>query len=268
MLELTFYATLVLSIWIVGYSFKSLAVDLPQESLWDSPDTIAYRFNKETLTTGLTQLQELVKREDERFRHIDTKATNFYGIFGLCLAILTLIGPLILGLRGWHRKEEASASERYCTKRVVILYSCAVLALMLSFFFGMLSTQVQTFEPSKFLGFEVGSRYDVAPAVVYGEEYIRQDSDEYNRTLLAEYIKVYSRNVHGNDIKAKWLSQAQSFALAGGAFMSGVMLLVIMVIIFDPPRQGTPTTFPKLLRDLFRWSESSKEQKVPSRAKA
>lgn len=204
------------------------------------PDAVAGLFDKQTLASRLTLMQELVKQEDERFRHIDSKATTFFSVLGLSLTLLTALGGLVI--RVVNPGSNTSQCDPFLLRVFGAMYGGAILFFFLSFVWAMVSTQVSRGPSSNLLGLEVPSLYGLDPAVVYGERFARHHDEDYSRVLLAEYMKIHSRDIQANNIKASRLSQAQSLCFVGGLFVVGVMIMVTMIIVWGPPKEGKAET--------------------------
>ena len=223
---------------------------------------VADQANSETLPLALQEIKELLKREEGRFKHIDGKANNFFGMFGIALTLLMVLGPIFYRVGKKEHTEGLSSIPQCLGKKLGILYALAFIALLFSFSLAMFATQAVNRET--FLGFELGVRYDVNPVVVYGETYIAEDGYNYNRVLLAEYIEVYGKNVDANDLKATWLARAQTVSYAAGLLLLGFVLILTSTILFGPPKETSPNVSPswKWTREVLRWLMPSKRYKT------
>src|SRR5581483_4985771 len=60
-------------------------------------DTVAGLFEKDTVMARFALMEDLIKEEAERFRHLDNKATTVFSILGLSISVLTALSPFLLG---------------------------------------------------------------------------------------------------------------------------------------------------------------------------
>jgi hypothetical protein len=68
-----------------------------EQSLDAGQEEVIQRFkDRQTIPLAWQLTQNLLQKEDERFRHIDTKANAFLGMLGLALTVIaTIIGVLL-----------------------------------------------------------------------------------------------------------------------------------------------------------------------------
>lgn len=212
-----------------------LSVEQYQELGPGAPDEVAALFGESKVVSikdGLIYLQDLTRREDERFKHLDSKATTLYALLGLALTALAALGTFVM--RSFTGKKEQGNSwvEHYVFRKVSWLYILASAILCLSFLLAMGATQVSF---SNFLGFELGMRHEIDPRMVYGYENL--GSEKYNQLLLAEYIKLYEMNLHSNNVKAAWLSGAQALSFSAIILLFGAFVMIAAIILRGPPPQ-------------------------------
>lgn len=197
--------TLVAGIVTIGFALYVSLPTFPAPKPLPSHESV-YQFNEGTVGAAWEVTKERILQEDERFRHIDSKANTLLGLLGIAIAVIGSIGGLLL-----NQGPLSSASRGKRTVGVALLMTI-VLFFILSFSQALLASRV-VYDP------ESGGHYSIPSDAMIGTAVVGQDVPHYRMRLIAEGWEVITKNSYSNVRKALRLASAQTLALWGAAFV-------------------------------------------------
>jgi hypothetical protein len=147
---------------------------LMEQSLDAGQEEVIQRFkDRQTISLAWQLTQNLLQKEDERFRHIDTKSSAFLGMLGVALTILASIVSVLID------KDFIIRLPRDFRILLGFLWILTFIFLIASFVFSLDSIQVVA-DPKK------GGHRDLPTNVIIGPEQVLQDSFSFQKALIAE----------------------------------------------------------------------------------
>ena len=202
-------------------------------------DQLRKTFNKDLVDIGLDMMRELIRKEDERFRHLDSKANTFLGMLGVSMTVIVSLGAL------WMTRINKKNPQYPKNFRVLVgsLYLMTVLPLVISYIFSLVTTGIPPKAGQKVTPLQMSRRYDVNSEDVIGPVYRMLDPVSYKKNLIGELWRVLELNVQANDRKADWLSRSQTVSLLAVVGIVG-LLLFLVVDITRPQQQARALSSP------------------------
>ncbi len=215
LLIIVIYVKFPFSVWSEDFSGNQQAVDRE----------VILRFNPETISVAWQLTQDMLRKEDERFRHIDTKANTLLGMLALAISVVGSGGALFMG------QDLFKNSPKSVRVMLAILWMLSCFFLLLSFFFALGATRVVT-DPV------IGGYHAIPRQAVIGTDRVGQDPVVYQKGLVAEGWEVLAKNARENNRKALSLLRSQAVAFSAAVTVFGIVVLLGLVVLTGPPRQA------------------------------
>jgi hypothetical protein len=172
------------------------------------------------------KLDDIMKREEDRFSAIDGKASNYLGMLSVALSVLLSLGGLLLD------KKAAIPQNIFdlCAPSLLVLYIASFLFLTVSFALSVEASKVQL------EGIYIHPEYNLENLLA--REYVSllknkeaKGHDNYKRVQAKHVWWIIHDLRVSSDYKAHKLSLAQDFARFGSMMFLGMLFILCIFIL-------------------------------------
>lgn len=228
------------------FPFPFLVPDTLKEEVPAQFREYILRYNSETLSVAWELTQDLLRKEDERFRHIDTKTATLMALLAVAIGVVGSIGALVI------QQDFIKGSPKYFKAIICILWASTFIFFAISFSFALQGTRVIV-KPA------AGGYRAIPPKAILGPDRVIQDEISYKKSLLTEEWEVIFKNVEENNRKALNLLRSQTMVFYASLPLFWLVLLFSLAFIIGPPPElpklkGTVRSpLEKIKVRLWRW---------------